>query len=114
MPTRRGVGGDRYKLLGPGGPEGGPGWTTLHMFYVFLGFLVCLYLWIVQVNHFRPNPGQYANKSISDIFIRPALAERHEKKFLSGPEPAVGGRVDCKIVWVNVTHKFYASLQFGI
>jgi len=46
---QRDGGGNRYKLLEPGGSEGGPGWTTLHMFYAFLGFSVYLYLWIYKL-----------------------------------------------------------------
>ena len=85
---RRDGGGGRYKLLEPGGPEGGLVWITLHMFYAFLSFSVYLYLWIVQVNPFRPNSGQNANLEFFGfsvhIFIRPALAGRHEKKFFFG------------------------------
>jgi len=44
--------GSRYKLLGPGGPEGGPGPGHVPYFLSFLAGSLCVDL---QINLFRPS-----------------------------------------------------------
>jgi hypothetical protein len=79
VPTRRGGGGSRCKLLEPDGPEGAPGPDCFACFCISRQFH---YLSTVQINPFRPRPSQSATNGQSF---------RVSYVLLAGP-PLLGGR----------------------
>lgn len=82
--TTRG-GGSRFKLAGPGDPEGYPDYLA----YVFLSSLVVSLFVDLQFNPFMPSPSHPATESpsfrfISKIFFfRYILAGGKERKFFT-------------------------------
>jgi hypothetical protein len=73
--VRTGGGGSRYKLTGPGGPEGAFGSDFAAYVFVFAASIICPLYKLIQCKEFQP--------------VRPCWGP--ENFFAPAPEPAVGG-----------------------
>jgi hypothetical protein len=84
-------GGSRYKVPGPGSPEGSRGPTMLHTFFVFLSSIIICRLYILTLSdqaQVTATESQSFGFSVK-IFSLAGLGVR--KHFSPGPEPTLGG-----------------------